>query len=36
VGWAKTGSKGILNETILNAEETINNLRNHVERKFLV
>jgi hypothetical protein len=34
-GWAKTGPHGILNKTILNAEETINNLRIHLDKNVL-
>jgi hypothetical protein len=35
VGWAKSGAHGILNRTILNAEETLNNLKNHLEKNLL-
>ena len=32
VGWIKTGPKGILDQTYINSEETVNNIRVHYEK----
>lgn len=35
VGWIKTGPKGIVDTTFKNAEETVNNIRIHVNRQLI-
>jgi adrenodoxin-NADP+ reductase len=35
VGWLKTGPKGIIDQTFIGAEETVNNIRRHYEKNFL-
>lgn len=35
VGWCKTGSQGVIDTTLLGCEETINNIRIHIENGVL-
>ena len=35
VGWCKTGPRGVLDETLLGCEETVNNLRIHLDNNLL-
>lgn len=36
VGWVKTGPKGILDQTYINCEETVNNIRIHYEKGVII
>lgn len=35
VGWCKSGPKGVIDETLNNCEETINNVRIHIKNNLL-
>jgi len=36
VGWLKTGPKGIIDQTFIGAEETVNNIRRHYEKNVIL